>query len=344
MPLLRLFLLSITKTLTKVFGLATVSLFGRTPSRDADKMAIIGLLALSWLPVVVAIAVPDAAEAMIPGAPDDDTLLRAIAIATAIALPVIVGVMVSRLHNHRGLGGGHTAREMVRGFRYTPIIGLVTTAVLLVLPFLAASRVLRSWEVGRTMVLIGEGQRDEAVDHIRDTLTAAGHETEPKRAPRIVHVLFRWLGHVLGDIFRLDVAPDLTVLSGRDREGDEFELTIHAADLTIIGPQAAVTRVHATLAEDLDLRCIGITWDDLSRDLEQRIGQLRDDLDAGEQVPLERIDELVLELDGTALEAEPWSALRRALHRLERDVLRARVGAEQGGPPTGQVEAGSSER
>ncbi len=323
--------MAIVKTLTKVFGLATVSLFGRIPTRDADRMAAIGLAALSWPPVLVAVVVPEAAEAMIPFAPDDDSVLRAIAVVTAVALPLAVGWGVGRLHNHRGLGAAHRRTELLRGFRYVPVIALTVTAVLVVLPPLAVVRLVRGWEAGRLMVRVPSGGLDDAVDHLRDILDHAGHRAEEVTPPRSLQVLFRALGHVLRDIFRLEVAPELRVLRGEDRCGGPFELTVHAADLAIIGPRGQVTRIHATLAEELDLRRIGVTWDDRTVALEHDITDLRDQLEAGEQVPLDEVSRLIAELGGSSLDQESWSAVRRALHRLERDVLRARLGL---GPPT----------
>jgi hypothetical protein len=73
MPIFRFVVYGIAKTLSKVFGLATMAFFGRMPSRDDDKLAGVGLIAVSWVPVVVAIFWPALAEFIIPFAPDDET-------------------------------------------------------------------------------------------------------------------------------------------------------------------------------------------------------------------------------------------------------------------------------
>lgn len=325
MPVLRLFLLAIVKTLTKVFGLATVSLFGRIPTRDADRCALVGLLALTWLPALGAVIIPGAAEVLIPFAPDDDGALRAIAIASAVVLPLGVGALVASMHNHRGLGRRHRVHETLRGFRYTPIIAFTVVAVLLVVPPAAIVRILRGWDAGRLMVRVPGSDTADAVDHVREVLEDAGHTARRREPPRVIAALFRALGHVLADIFRLDVAHALAMLEGRDRDDGPFEVTLHAADLAIIGPREQITRVHATLAEGLDLRRLGLTWDDDAIALEHRIGELQDRVDAGEDVDLEEIGALVTRLGSSGLDDESWSGVRRALHRLERDVLRARL-------------------
>lgn len=325
MPVLRLFLLAIVKTLTKVFGLATVSLFGRIPTRDADRCALVGLLALTWLPALAAVVIPDAAEMLIPFAPDDDTALRAIAIASAAALPLGVGALVASMHNHRELGRRHRLRQTALGILHTPVIAVTVVAVLLVLPPVAIVRIVRGWDAGRLMVRVPGDDPTDAIDHVRDVLEEAGHQVRRREPPRVIAVLFRALGHVLADIFRLEVAHELAVLEGRDRDGGPFEVTLHAADLAIIGPREQITRVHATLAEGLDLRRIGLTWDVDTIALERRIGELQDEVDAGEDVDLEVIGAMVTRLGSSGLDDESWSGVRRALHRLERDVLRSRL-------------------
>ena len=325
MPVLRLFLLAIVKTLTKVFGLATVSLFGRVPTRDADRCALVGLLALTWLPAVAAVIIPGAAEMLIPFAPDDEGMLRILAVVSALVMPLGVGAMVGSMHNHRGLGRSHRLRETLRGFRYTPVIAFTVVAVLLVLPPMAIVRILRGWDAGRLMVRVPGDDPNVALDHVIEVLEGAGHAAQRREPPRALAKLFRALGHVLADIFRLDVAHDLAMLEGHDRDDGPFEITLHAADLAIIGPREQITRVHATLAEGLDLRRIGLTWDDDTIAMEREIGQLQDRVDADEDVDLEDIGALVTRLGSSGLDDESWSGVRRALHRLERDVLRARL-------------------
>jgi hypothetical protein len=322
-PLFRFVLYAAAKTLSKVFGLATVSFFGRMPSRDDDKIALVGLLAITWLPVVVAIGIPELAEGLIPFAPDDDTALRWLAAATAVAIPLIVGFTVSRMHNHGGTSRAHTGRELLRGFWYTPVIGLTITGVIVVVPIVKASQLTRRNEVQRLMIMIPKGEHDAVLEHLCGVLHDRGIEASHHEQNAVLRELFRALAYVLGQIFRRDVARELRSIRGTDADGGTFEVTVHSADMSIIGRQKQVCRVHAVLAEGIDERVVYFTWDDESQALEDRIRELRQQLEDGEVVDPDDVVELCEELATLQLDQEEWNAVRRNLYRLERDAVRA---------------------
>ncbi|MTV26477.1 hypothetical protein FTX61_13800 [Nitriliruptoraceae bacterium ZYF776] len=336
MPLFRFVLVGIAKTLSKVFGLATIAFFGRMPSRDDDQMALVGLLSISWLPVLVAIPIPAFAETIIPFAPDDDAALRAIAVTIAVAIPFLVGWVVSRLHNHDGTSGAHTVRELFRGWWYTPVIGLTVTALILVVPLVKFSHLARRYDIQRMMVMIPRERYDDVVEHLCAVLRHRGLEVSHHRPNRVMGALFGALGYVLGRIFRRDVAQRLRVVRGTDADGGSFELTVHAADLTVIGRQKQVARVHAVLAEGIDEREVYFTWDDASQDLEDRMRGYRDALEDGEEVDPDALNELSEELATLELDQEEWNAVRRNLYRLERDAARAALDARDDAATVGR--------
>jgi hypothetical protein len=326
-PVLRFVIFGIAKTLSKVFGLATVSFFGRMPSRDDDKMALVGLLSITWLPVVVAVAIPDLAEELIPFAPDDDTALRALAVGSAVVIPLVVGLTVSRMHNHAGTGVGHTGRELLRGFWYTPVVGLTVTGVIVAVPLIKASQVARRHEIQRMMVMIPAGEHDDVVEHLCAVLADRGIEADHHRPNPVLGGLFRSLAFVLGHIFRREVAQDLRIIRGRDADDRGFEVTVHAADLSVVGPQKQACRVHAVLAEGIDERVVYLTWDDESQRLEDRMREQRQQLEDTGAADREVLDELVEELATLELDQEEWNAVRRLLYRLERDAALAAADA-----------------
>lgn len=320
MPILRFVIVAIAKTLSKVFGLATIAFFGRMPSRDADRMATVGVLSITWLPVVVAVFVPPFAKTIIPFAPEDETVLRMIAIGTAVAIPIAVGAVVSRLHNHDGTTRAHTGRELLRGWWYTPVIGLTVTGLIVVVPVWKGSQLARRYEVERLMVMIGADGFDDVVDHLCAVLRDRGVEVDHHRPNRIIGGLFAALAFVLGRIFRRDVAQQLLVLRGTDADDEPFEILVHAADLSIVGRRKQVSRIHAVLAEGIDARELYLTWDDASQDLEDRLRRHRDEHERGEPVDPAELEAMAEELATLGLQQEEWSAVRRQLHRLQLDV------------------------
>ena len=326
MPLIRFLVYGIAKTLSKVFGLATMSFFGRLPSRDDDKMALVGLLSISWLPAVLAIPFPELGEMVIPFAPDDEGMIRLIALVTAVALPLTVGLLVAKTHNQQGRAGPRRLWQVAQGFWYTPVIGLTVAAVIVVVPFVKVTHITRRLDVQRLMVMIPAGSYQQVLDHCRERLRERGIEVERRPPNRIIQTLFRVLGYVLQQIFHRDVADDMQLLRGHDIDGGWFEITVHAADISIIGKQRQTCRLHAVLAEELDERIVYFTWDDASQRLEDRMRELRERLERGEQVEVDDAEQLAEELAGLELDKEEWNNVRRNLYRLERDICRTWIG------------------
>jgi hypothetical protein len=319
---LRFVVYGVAKILSKAFGLATIAFFGRMPSRDDDRIALVGLLSLTWLPVLAAIAVPAIGDFIIPFAPDDEQITRAIAVGIAVVIPFVNGFLVSGLHNHDGSSSGHTVRELFRGWWYTLVIGVTMTAVVIVVPAVKASHLARRYEVERLMVMVPVGEQDELVSHVCEVLRDRGIEAEPHPPAAILRRLFGAMAHVLGRIFRRDVAQDLVTIRGEDADDGFFEVAVHASDLTIVGRQKQVCRVYAVLAEGLDPRAAYVTWDDDSQALEDRLREQWQRLDEGQRVDDDEVAQLSEDLATLELDQEEWNGLRRHLYRLERDAAR----------------------
>ena len=323
MHVFRFIAVGLAKTLSKVFGLATMSFFGRMPSREDDKVALVGIVSITWIPIVAAIFVPELAEMIIPFAPEDEQLTRWIAVALAVSIPVVVGISVAMMRNNRRRGVRHTTIQVLMGFPYTAIVGGTVALVVIAVPLVKVAYVLRRFEVMRVLVMVESGAYQGTLDHIVDRLEAKGVEVTVNRPNRVIDTLFRLLGWVLGRIFERDVADEMRVLRPKDEDVDRdqwFEVTLHAADMTIIGPQEIASRLHAILADAMDERVLYLTWDDDSQELEDRIRSARQRLDAGEQLARSETEALVDDLADLALGKEEWDAVRRLIYRLERDA------------------------
>jgi hypothetical protein len=338
MGLIRFVVYGVAKTLSKVFGLATMAFFGRMPSRDDDRMALIGLTAITWLPVCAAVVYPPIAEFLIPFAPEDEGLLRMIAIALAILMPAGVGALVATLHNHASSSLPHRLRHVAAGFWYTPVIAFAVTGVILTVPFVKTSHLLQRFDVQRLLVMIPEGTYDDALDHIVASLRRRGVEAEVEEPSRPIGWMFRLLGYVLGHIFDRDVADRLEVVRGHDADGGWYEVNVHAADLSVVGKEKQTCRIHAILAEELDERQVYFTWDDDSQALEDRMRAVREQLADDEDPDLDEVRQLAEDLATLRLDKEEWNNVRRNLYRLERDTYARAAGREDPEEATRQVQ------
>lgn len=328
MPLVRSLVMGLAKLLSKLFGLATVTFFGRMPSRDSDKMALVALLSVTWLVALAALVHPDVV-APLPWVPRDDASRRLLALGAVLALPVVNGVIISRVHNREG-GLGDTLRQLTAGYLHTSIIGAVVVATALVVPIVKANYFVRRFEPQHLMVMIPRGDYDDAHEHLLELLER--HDASPRRtrANPLVRWLFRGLAFVVGRIFRRDVASEMRVIRGELGEGGWYEITLHATDITILGRDRETSLLLPLLADEIDERVVYFTWDDASQAVEDRMRDARQRLEDGEEVDPDEVADLADEVRGLGLDKEEWDAIRRNLYRLERDIHRQRALTLQG--------------
>lgn len=329
MPIVRIIGLVIAKTLSKIFGLATITFFGRVPSRDDAKAGGVGLISVIWLVVLAAIPFPSVGHTVFPFI-DEDPVIRVVAAGFAVVLPPIAGFIVASMHNRRHERGLATLREMVFGYGYCTIIGVLVVLLVVVVPIVKVSYIFRLFDLRHIAVMVADGTYDDVVRQIRGALKRHGMETEVSRPHWTIYRIFTALAWIEGHIFRRHVAREMLMLEGETSDGDSFEVTVHATDISILGRTKAAAMVMAVLSEELDERYLYLTWDDDAQELEDRIQELSRRLEeTGEPPEDEEISELCDRLRGLSLETEEWNAVRRQLFRLECASLRTRNGQGQ---------------
>jgi hypothetical protein len=299
-----------------------MAFFGRMPSRDDDQVAAVGVLSLWWVFLPPAIVFPEFAELVIPFLPDDDAIIRGVAVALTLLLPLTVGWLVSTVHNRRG--EGHRVRQVLSGFVYAPVIGLLVITLVLVVPLTKAAYLLRRFELRHLAVMVRRGDYDDTVAEVKDALGRTGIEVEEEQPRRVLWWVFKSLTRVEEHIFRRALSPQMRLLRG-EVDGEHLEITVHATDLSIVGPQNAVAFVKAVLSEELSPESLYYTWDDDAQQLEDEILALRHRLDDGEAVDYDEVLALRDRLRWLQLDAEEWNAVRRHLYALERDCFRFRL-------------------
>lgn len=323
-PLLRFVPLLLAKSLSKLFGLATAIFFGRVPSRDDDKASLVGLLSLVWLALLPAVAVPAVAETMLPMLPEDDALLRATAAGLVLAGGPAIGGLIGRTSNRRE-HGGRLALTAVQGYGYALIIGALVVALVLVVPVVKASHLVRRLEMQHMAVMISPEAFDDVRDHIVATLRAHDLDVRPSGENRMMAALFHALVWVEEKIFWRDMAHRISHIRGELAHGP-LVVELHPTDLAVRGRRADATYAFGVLADTLDHRHVYFSWDTAAQDLEDRVHHLRRRAADGEPCSDEEIAGLAEELRTLRLGPEQWSAIRRQIHRLEVDVVRARLG------------------
>jgi len=329
MPVFRIITVGLGKALSKLFGLATTTFLGRQPSRDDEKVALMGLLSTSWLAVAVSIPFPALTELMIPFLPDDEALLRGTAIGLTLLIPPVVGWLVTRLHNREGEAGS-VAREVLYGYGYAFIIGGLVVMLLVVVPLINASRLVRRFDVMHLAIMIMDDDYDAVLRQMCEAFERNGIEVRVEEPKRVIWMLFASFVWIEGHLFRRRMTKRMNVLRGEVPDAGCFEVTLHGTDISIVGQRRETSVVLALLAEELDLQNLYFSWDDRSQDLEDRIRDCQARLRNGREVEPDEIEAFSRDLRYLELEKEEWNSIRRQIYRIERDYYkRALEGAPE---------------
>lgn len=322
-PLMRLIPAAIAKTLSKIFKVATTSFFGRAPSRDSDKVALVGILSLSWLFVLPALVFPSYAELIVPFLPDDTAYHLAIAIALVVIGGPVVGLIIGRTTNRRETGG-RLALTAVQGYGYALAIGTLTLALVIVVPIVKSTHLLRNLEMQHMTIMIPEGSFDKVERKIEKVLTEQDIDVRPEKENPLMAAILRSLVWVQAKIFRQPMSGKVRILRGSFKDSP-LTIELHPTDITVRARNGIAIHVFAALADNLDGDELYFTWDEDGQELEDQIRKGRKEAAQGNPPDDTEIQKITMRLRTLGLDPDQWSTMRRITYRLEIDVLRARL-------------------
>ncbi|MCE7791911.1 hypothetical protein K8O68_05695 [Salipaludibacillus sp. CUR1] len=325
MPYIRIIMTAIAKTLSKVFSMATLTFFGRLPTQDDAKMSFMGLVSLYWIYIVFSVIFPDLAGTFIPFIPDDEFIIRLVSISLAVLLPMTVGYTSLKLENRDP--DASTIKQIMMGFPYAGILGSLSMLLIIVIPLVRLPRLLKMHTQEQFAIMIRKGKYDEVLDEVKDILNDYDFEPEVHNPRKPVWYCFISLSYVLEHIFNRKIAKKMKYLTV-DVEGTQVEVTVHATDISLIGPKNEVLQVKHILAEEIEPDNLYFSWDDSTQEIEEQIIDLKHQVEAGENINLDRLTDITVKLRKSSLENEDWDAIRRQIYKLEIDYYKKRTSAK----------------
>ncbi|TMW71829.1 hypothetical protein [Alteribacter natronophilus] len=327
MPYFRVILTGIAKLLSKVFSMATLTFFGRIPSRDNSKVSLMGLLSLYWLYVFISILFPDIAELFIPFIPDDETIIRITSIAIFILLPLVVGYISTRMENRSE--NSSAVRQTLMGYPYALTLGILSTLLIVIIPIMKLPKIMKMHEQTQFAIMIRKGKYDDVLEELEEILNRDGMSVELHSPNRFIWTCFITLSRVLESIYNRKISKRMKYMTV-EVEGEKVEITLHATDLSMIGPKRQVFYLKHLLSEELEPENLYFAWDESVQEVEDRICTLKERLAAGEDITHGEITELTDSLRTKPLANEDWNAVRRQLYKLERDYFRNKTQEKTG--------------
>ncbi|WP_088032886.1 hypothetical protein [Evansella clarkii] len=324
MPIIRVLLTGLAKLLSKVFSMATLTFFGRVPSKDDSKISFMGLLSLYWIYISLSVIFPDLAEYFIPFLPDDDMIIRIIALLIWVLIPLVIGYTSTKLENRHP---DHSrVKQTLMGFPYALVLGLLSMALIIVIPILKMPNYMKRHVQEQFAIMIREGKYEDVLDEIVDILESHDLKAEVKDTEKVARWTFMVLTRVMERIFNNNFDKKMKYIKVKGYD-DGATITLHATDLSIVGPKKAVYFLKHVLSEEIEPENLYFTWDDPIREKEEEIRNIKNRIKEKEETEddLDRMHAITRELRETPMSNEDWNSVRRQLYKLEIDYYKNRV-------------------
>jgi len=303
------------KILNIAFAWATTALFGRVPKDKALLLSGMALCSLLWPIALVSVIWPRVATfvlAFVTLPEWAEPWLRPVMVMLALALPLAVGLLGSRLE-HPPVRGGALAGAALRGYPTAMGLFIVLVWMLVVAPVSRLAAAVRRRESAHVAIAVKPGKYDAVVADLHAALERAGIATTQRRA----HWAFEVPGRVLrifgGERVRRFVPEQLTVLHSTD-----VDVVIHPMDLSLQATRGPLARAQAAITRELTFTEANQTWSKEAQELEDALACAA----RGE----EDIDAIARRIDAAALDHEQWEIL----YRLQLQVRLRRAALDDG--------------
>lgn len=318
---------ALSKSASFALGWATALYFGQVPGSQGRILAVVSLVAASWVIVIIGFAIPIFTGALLEavGVIDrnfDVEAIHYLALVGAIVLapPAVAGgLVIGEFRDER------TVSEWLRlipvSYPATFLLGLAVLEMVAFTPFLLVQR----WRQKRTLVQVPlvmkeDTDDDDLVEAVRAALASIDIEdvsvteaTGPKAWPmRTVGFAAR---HLLGAVVRGDPMR---------LKADGLEIYAYATNVAILGPTEDAHRVRAAVERELAFRDAYLTWSDDSQKIEDELTEARKAANGDLDGLRRRLDEVQDRMDAASLNSEEWNVLYRMRLQMEQAAARRR--------------------
>jgi hypothetical protein len=330
--LLALVFRSAGRLLNTAFGWATTMLFGKVPQDRQIYLSVIAFGSIAWIVAVLGIAFPWFATFLLAFVPlpawVDRTWVRLAMLAAAAIIPVVVGVVSTRMlapeQRPRGMAANVVAT--LKGYPYTLALALTLILMTLLAPIVKARTMLKRWSTRHVPVIIDAEQYLTVVAQLEQALDQGGFEVERRPATWMLRLPTKVLTTLAGGAVDDLVADQLTELWS-----DRLEVLLHPSDLVINGGERDAARANAIIAEQLAFAPAYMTWTKEANEIEDRLrkiwGTLRQQADRPGMMNrlTNRLAAVEHDLRTVELSYEEWDVLFREKLMVERGLLQIKA-------------------
>jgi len=330
--LLALVFRSAGRLLNMVFGWATMMLFGKVPQDRQIYLSIIAFGSVAWIVAVLGIVFPSFGTFMLAFVTlprwVDHTWIRLAMLAAAAVIPLVVGVVSTRMLDaeQRPSGAVANAVAVLKGYPYTLALALTLIMMTALAPVIRVRTMLKRWSSRHIPVIVESKQYLVVVSQIEKALDQGGFEVERFPASWMMRLPTKVLTTLAGGAVDDLVADQLTELRSR-----RIEVLLHPSDLVVNGNEKDAARANAIIAEQLAFSPAYMTWTKEANEIEDRLRKIWVTLRQQSNRPgsLNRLANrlVAVEHDLRALEIsyEEWDVLFREKLMVERALLQVKA-------------------
>lgn len=328
---LALLLRSAGRLLNTAFGWATTMLFGKVPQDRQVYLSVVAFGSIVWVVAVLGVVFPSFATFLLAFVPlpawVDRTWVRLAMLAAAAIVPLVVGVVSTRMlaPEQRPVGAAANVVAALKGYPYTMALALTLVLMTLLAPVVKIRTMLKRWSTRHVPVVVDAEHYLEVVADVEQALDRGGFEVERHQASWMLRLPTKVLTTLAGGAVDL-VADRLTAL-----RSDRLEVLLHPSDLVISGGERDAARANAIVAEQLAFTPAYMTWSKEANEIEDRLRKvwvtLRQQADRPGMLNrlADRLAAVEHDLRTLELPYEEWEVLFREKLMVERGLLQVKA-------------------
>jgi len=292
------------RVLSLAFNWATIVLFGRVPKDRQLYLSGMAGAAVAWPVVIAGIAFPSFSTFLLGLVTVPEWLhpwVRLAMLALAIVLPLIVGWLSSRIPEEaRRPRDRALLATLLRGYPNSVALFVVIAWMMVVAPLGRIHALVRRWDSVHVPIAVRPGSYDVVVRDLGGALDRAGIAVTRRRASWAYELPGKILAVLGGETVRTLVPVRLWRLVG-----DEFEMTLHPMDLSLVGRSKTLSRARAAIVRELTFTDAYQTWTKEAQILEDRLARA-----ARHEDDIAAIGKILRDIE---LDFEEWEILYRLL-------------------------------
>lgn len=326
-------------------GWATALFFGQVPGNRGRILSIVSLMAAGWIVLVVGAMLPlaiglagEGLRVLRSDSVQIEAWQLAALVAAALAGPLLVTGLAELFEEDPSLS--RWLRRLPISYPIAASLGVSVLLMFVITPVLAVARLRRGRTLLQLPLVVDAADRDQLVDQLAallDELHDGGVTRRQVSGPRAWPM--RTIGfaarHLLGTVVRGE--PDRLLVG-------DLDVTLHATNLSIIGPEVEAHQARAALSRELAFASASLTWSESAQQLERRIRGLYRGADGNARRVIADLEHLQGEIDCAELRLDEWNLLYRMRLQAERAVrLADERGEHREAPGEGADEVGEPE-